>query len=119
MIRDATGLAVDYAVEGDYPAYGNNDDRADAIAAGLVRSFMAKVRRHPAYRGAEHTQSVLTITSNVVYGRHTGNTPTAAVPGSPSRRAPTRCTAATATASRRARRRSRRSPIATPPTGSR
>ncbi|MFI7538978.1 formate C-acetyltransferase [Streptosporangium sp. NPDC049376] len=82
-IRDATGLAVDYAVEGDYPAYGNNDDRADAIAAGLVRSFMAKVRRHPAYRGAEHTQSVLTITSNVVYGRHTGNTPDGRRSGEP------------------------------------
>ncbi len=75
VIRDGTGLAVDYEVEGDYPAFGNNDDRADAIAADLVHSFMEKVRRHPAYRGAEHTQSVLTITSNVVYGRHTGNTP--------------------------------------------
>lgn len=75
VIRDASGLAVDYEVEGDYPAFGNNDDRVDAIAADLVHSFMEKVRRHPAYRGAEHTQSVLTITSNVVYGKHTGNTP--------------------------------------------
>ncbi|MFE3328881.1 formate C-acetyltransferase [Streptomyces sp. NPDC059176] len=75
VIRDATGLAVDYEVEGEYPAYGNNDDRADAIATDLVKSFMAKVREHPAYRDAEHTQSVLTITSNVVYGKHTGNTP--------------------------------------------
>ncbi|WP_062436675.1 formate C-acetyltransferase [Herbidospora daliensis] len=75
VIRDASGLAVDYEVEGDYPAFGNNDDRVDAIAVDLVRSFMEKVRRHPAYRGAEHTQSVLTITSNVVYGKHTGNTP--------------------------------------------
>ncbi|MFJ7342086.1 formate C-acetyltransferase [Streptomyces sp. NPDC101110] len=75
VVRDATGLAVDYEIEGDYPAYGNNDDRADAIAADLVGSFMAKVRRHPAHRNAEHTQSVLTITSNVVYGKHTGNTP--------------------------------------------
>ncbi|MEV8033414.1 formate C-acetyltransferase [Streptomyces sp. NPDC086182] len=75
VIRDETGLAVDYAIEGDYPAYGNNDDRADTIAVGLVDTFMTKVREHPTYRGAEHTQSVLTITSNVVYGKHTGNTP--------------------------------------------
>ncbi|WP_328437249.1 formate C-acetyltransferase [Streptomyces sp. NBC_00444] len=83
VIRDATGLAVDYEVEGDYPAYGNNDDRVDAIAADLVRSFMAKVRHHPTYRDAEHTQSVLTITSNVVYGKHTGNTPDGRRAGQP------------------------------------
>jgi formate C-acetyltransferase len=83
VIRDATGLAVDYVVEGDYPAYGNNDDRADAIATGLVKSFMAKVARQPAYRDAEHTQSVLTITSNVVYGHHTGNTPDGRRAGAP------------------------------------
>lgn len=83
VIRDATGLAVDYQVEGDYPAYGNDDDRADRIAVDLVRSFMTKVRRHPAYRGAEHTQSVLTITSNVVYGKHTGNTPDGRRAGTP------------------------------------
>lgn len=86
VIRDAAGLAVDYAAEGGpeaYPAYGNNDDRADDIAVGLVRSFMAKVRRHPAYRNAEHTQSVLTITSNVVYGKHTGNTPDGRRAGAP------------------------------------
>jgi formate C-acetyltransferase len=75
VIRDDTGLAVDFETVGDWPAYGNNDDRADALAVGLVESFMAKVRRHPTYRDAEHTQSVLTITSNVVYGKHTGNTP--------------------------------------------
>ncbi|MCK2220158.1 formate C-acetyltransferase [Actinomadura sp. ATCC 31491] len=83
VIRDETGLAVDYEVEGDYPAYGNNDDRADGIAVELVRSFMEKVRRHPAHRGAEHTQSVLTITSNVVYGEHTGNTPDGRRAGEP------------------------------------
>ncbi len=83
VIRDATGLAVDYRVTGDYPAYGNNDDRADAIAVGLVRSFLAKIREHRAYRDAEHTQSVLTITSNVVYGRHTGNTPDGRRSGEP------------------------------------
>lgn len=83
VIRDATGLAVDYQVQGDYPAYGNDDDRADGIAVDLVRSFMAKVRRHSTYRTAEHTQSVLTITSNVVYGKHTGNTPDGRRAGAP------------------------------------
>lgn len=75
VIRDETGLAVDYEIEGDYPAYGNNDDRADEIAKRIVHGFMEKVRRHPTYRNAVHTQSVLTITSNVVYGKKTGNTP--------------------------------------------
>lgn len=83
VVRDATGLAVDYETEGDWPSYGNGDDRADAIATGLVDSFMAKIARHPAYRGAEHTQSVLTITSNVVYGKHTGNTPDGRRAGTP------------------------------------
>ncbi|MBP0450562.1 formate C-acetyltransferase [Kitasatospora sp. RG8] len=82
-VRDDTGLAVDYLVEGDYPAYGNNDDRADAIAVRLVEEFMDKVRKQPAYRGAEHTQSVLTITSNVVYGRKTGATPDGRKAGEP------------------------------------
>jgi len=83
VIRDATGLAVDFVTEGEFPAYGNNDDRADSLAVGLVESFMAKVRRHPTYRDAEHTQSVLTITSNVVYGKHTGNTPDGRRAGQP------------------------------------
>ncbi|WP_333735523.1 formate C-acetyltransferase [Streptomyces sp. IBSBF 2806] len=83
VVRDATGLAVDFLTEGSFPAYGNNDDRADALAVGLVESFMAKVRRHPTYRDAEHTQSVLTITSNVVYGKHTGNTPDGRRAGQP------------------------------------
>ncbi|KUO10358.1 formate C-acetyltransferase [Streptomyces sp. DSM 15324] len=83
VFRDATGLAVDFRTEGEFPAYGNNDDRADAIAVGLVESFMAKVRHHPTYRDAEHTQSVLTITSNVVYGKHTGNTPDGRRSGQP------------------------------------
>ena len=74
-VRDETGLIVDYEVAGEYPTYGNDDDRADDIAAELVRSFMEKIRRQHTYRNALHTQSVLTITSNVVYGKHTGNTP--------------------------------------------
>ncbi|MBB5801172.1 formate C-acetyltransferase [Saccharothrix ecbatanensis] len=83
VVRDDTGLAVDFAVEGDFPRYGNNDDRADTLAVGLVEDFMALVRRYPAYRDALHTQSVLTITSNVVYGRHTGNTPEGRRAGEP------------------------------------
>ena len=83
VIRDATGLAVDFAVDGDYPTFGNNDDRADEIAVDLVRRFMDKVRAQPTYRGAEPTLSVLTITSNVVYGKHTGNTPDGRRAGQP------------------------------------
>jgi formate C-acetyltransferase len=83
VIRDDDGLAVDFRTEGDFPMYGNNDDRADAIAVDLVERFMAKVRRHPAYRNARHTQSVLTITSNVVYGHKTGNTPDGRRAGTP------------------------------------
>jgi formate C-acetyltransferase len=83
VFRDASGLAVDFRTEGDFPAYGNNDDRADGLAVDLVETFMAKVRRHPTYRDAEHTQSVLTITSNVVYGKHTGNTPDGRRAGAP------------------------------------
>ena len=74
-VRDESGLVVDYTIEGDYPTYGNDDDAVDEIAVDLVRTFMAKVRALPTYRGAVHTQSVLTITSNVVYGKATGNTP--------------------------------------------
>jgi formate C-acetyltransferase len=82
-IRDESGLVVDYRVEGEFPTYGNDDDRADDIAVDLVRRFMEKVRRHPTYRNAVHTQSVLTITSNVVYGKHTGSTPDGRRAGQP------------------------------------
>ncbi len=82
-VRDETGLVVDYRVEGSYPTYGNNDDRADDLAVWLVEKFMQKCRQHPTYRDATHTQSVLTITSNVVYGRHTGNTPDGRRAGQP------------------------------------
>lgn len=82
-IRDATGLIVDYTIDGEYPAYGNGDDRADTLAVRLVETFMAKVRHQPAYRNAIPTLSVLTITSNVVYGKHTGNTPDGRRAGEP------------------------------------
>ncbi|HLL65915.1 MAG TPA: formate C-acetyltransferase [Micromonosporaceae bacterium] len=83
VLRDETGLAIDYAVDGDFPCFGNNDDSADKIAVWLVEEFMAKIHRQPAYRGAEPTLSVLTITSNVVYGKHTGNTPDGRRTGEP------------------------------------
>ncbi|WP_062302182.1 formate C-acetyltransferase [Demequina subtropica] len=82
-VRDESGLAVDYEVEGEYPTYGNDDDRADDIAVDLVGRFMEKIRQQPTYRNAQHTQSVLTITSNVVYGKHTGNTPDGRRTGEP------------------------------------
>lgn len=82
-IRDEDGLVVDYAIEGDYPKYGNNDDRADDIGIWLLKTFMSKVKKHPAYRNAVHTTSILTITSNVVYGKKTGNTPDGRRSGEP------------------------------------
>ena len=77
VVRDDSGLVVDYLNESEaaVPQFGNNDDRVDTIAADIVTSFMNKLRKHPTYRNAVHTQSVLTITSNVVYGKATGNTP--------------------------------------------
>lgn len=74
-IRDDDGIVVDYEVKGDYPKYGNNDDRVDQIAVDLVRNFMSKIRKHYTYRNSIPTMSILTITSNVVYGKKTGNTP--------------------------------------------
>jgi formate C-acetyltransferase len=75
VVRDATGLVTDYQIEGAFPAFGNNDNRVDQLAVWTVSTFMKKLRKHPTYRNAIHTQSVLTITSNVVYGKATGNTP--------------------------------------------
>lgn len=82
-LRNEEGLVYDYEIEGDFPRYGNNDDRVDLLASELVTKFMNKVRKHPTYRGAVHTQSVLTITSNVVYGKKTGNTPDGRKAGEP------------------------------------
>ena len=83
VIRDETGLAVDYEIEGDFPKYGNDDDRVDDIAVNLVKTFLRKLERHVTYRGSKHTLSVLTITSNVVYGKATGNTPDGRRAGEP------------------------------------
>ena len=82
-IRDEHGKAVDFEIEGDYPQYGNNDSRVDDIAVDLVKSFMNKIKQHETYRDAVPTQSVLTITSNVVYGKMTGNTPDGRKAGEP------------------------------------
>ena len=83
VIRDETGLITDYECEGEFPNYGNNDNRVDHIATWLVQTFMGKLRKYPTYRNAKHTQSILTITSNVVYGKATGNTPDGRRQGEP------------------------------------
>ncbi|MFS0862943.1 formate C-acetyltransferase [Fredinandcohnia sp. 179-A 10B2 NHS] len=82
-IRDENGIVVDYEIEGDFPKYGNNDDRVDDIAVELVKRFMNKIKKHKTYRNSVHTQSILTITSNVVYGKKTGNTPDGRKAGEP------------------------------------
>jgi formate C-acetyltransferase len=83
VVRDETGLITDYETEGEYPQFGNNDNRVDQLASWLVSTFMGKLRKHPTYRNALHTQSILTITSNVVYGKNTGNTPDGRRQGDP------------------------------------
>ncbi|WP_136606339.1 formate C-acetyltransferase [Paenibacillus dokdonensis] len=82
-VRNEKGIAVDFEIEGEYPCYGNNDDRVDNIAVELVETFMSMIRKHKAYRNAMPTQSVLTITSNVVYGKKTGTTPDGRKAGEP------------------------------------
>jgi formate C-acetyltransferase len=83
VVRDETGLVTDYQREGNFPQFGNNDNRVDHLASWLVSSFMSKLRKYPTYRNATHTQSILTITSNVVYGKSTGNTPDGRRQGEP------------------------------------
>jgi formate C-acetyltransferase len=83
VVRDQTGLVTDYQIEGEFPKFGNNDNRVDQIASGLVSRFMNMLRKYPTYRNSLHTQSVLTITSNVVYGKATGNTPDGRRQGQP------------------------------------
>ena len=82
-IRNEDGIAVDFEVEGDYPKYGNNDDRADEIAVFIVKDVMEKIKKNKTYRNSYPTQSILTITSNVVYGKKTGNTPDGRRAGEP------------------------------------
>ena len=83
VVRDETGLITDYETEGDFPKFGNNDNRVDQLASWVVTTFMNKLRKYPTYRHAKHTQSILTITSNVVYGKSTGNTPDGRRKGEP------------------------------------
>ena len=82
-VRDETGLAVDFEVEGDYPKFGNNDPRVDDLAVDVVKLFMSKLKKCPTYRESVHTMSILTITSNVVYGKKTGSTPDGRKAGEP------------------------------------
>ncbi len=83
VVRDDTGLVTDYQTEGTFPLFGNNDNRVDQLATWVVSTFMSKLRKYPTYRDAVHTQSILTITSNVVYGKATGNTPDGRRKGEP------------------------------------
>ena len=83
VIRDKTGLAVDYEIDGDFPKFGNDDDSVDEIAVDIVKRFIRKLQKHQTYRNSKHTLSILTITSNVVYGKNTGNTPDGRRAGAP------------------------------------
>src|SRR6185369_11701875 len=83
VVRDGSGLVTDFRTEGEFPKYGNNDNRVDHLASWVVSTFMGKLRRYPTYRDALPTQSILTITSNVVYGKSTGNTPDGRRQGEP------------------------------------
>ena len=83
VLRDETGLAVDYEIDGDFPKFGNDDDRVDEIAVNIVKTFLGKLEKHKTYRHSKTTMSILTITSNVVYGKATGNTPDGRRAGEP------------------------------------
>lgn len=117
-IRNDKGVAVDFEVEGDFPHYGNDDERADELAVWLLRTFIEKVRHYPTYRHSEPTTSILTITSNVVYGKATGRFPTAERRANRSRPARTRATARKRTAFSRPSTPSRSFPTSTRSTAS-
>ena len=119
VIRNEKGLITDFQIEGDFPKFGNNDNRVDQLATWVVTTFMNKLRKYPTYRHALHTQSVLTITSNVVYGKNTGNTPDGRRHGEPFAPALTPCTGAIHMASTLRLLRWPRFPIEMPPTASR
>jgi formate C-acetyltransferase len=82
-IKDERGLIVDFVTEGDFPKYGNDDDRVDMIAVGIVKKFIRLLQKYPSYKNSIHTLSILTITSNIMYGRHTGTTPDGRKKGEP------------------------------------
>ncbi len=82
-VRDEDGITIDFKIDGEFPKYGNDDDRVDGIAIEVLEKFNSELKKHPTYRGAEHTLSVLTITSNVVYGKKTGATPDGRIAGQP------------------------------------
>lgn len=82
-IRDERGIITDFTIEGDYPKFGNDDDRVDQIALEVINEFVSNLKKHPTYKNAEHTLSILTITSNIMYGKHTGTTPDGRKKGDP------------------------------------
>ena len=97
-VRNEDGLITEFKIEGDYPKFGNNDERVDEIAVQVVKSFMTKLRKHSTYRESVPTMSILTITSNVVYGKKTGSTPDGRIAGEPFAQVQIQCMAETPTA---------------------
>ena len=116
VVRDATGLGSDYQVEGEFPKFGNNDNRVDHLATWVVSTFMGKLRKYPTYRNALHTQSILTITSNVVTAKPRVTRPMGRRRANPLRRAPIRCIGATRTVFMPRRPRWQKFPITMRPT---
>ena len=117
-VRNESGIVTDFKIEGDYPKYGNNDDRADEIAVWLVKTFMNFIKSHTTYRESVPTMSILTITSNVVYGKKTGNTPDGRRAGQPLAPGANPCTAEIRTGRSLRWNRSRNCPMTTRATGS-